>query len=321
MQPADSSYFELAAVLLGLQLLFAMEALRAAYNLPLAGELPISLEAYAAALKHFKDWALGQVEACKKFQTALNGHNIFAVQAVGTLCEGSGRPDLLALLEVKGLAAMLVALPTNYIHIQIYKFLGEAHQEVALRSPPSQDDSYWLQFQAKRLVVMRGRLHFMKKYPARMQHRITTMPAADLETIAGFLHGLQAIPVKEPFFAQKLQSTALGPVALQNAAVLKTPAEAALVPPQLQQPAVTPPQPPSLEIPPSWRDTPPPVRNAGGIPLMFLECIYETPRIFNVRSDSPNAEDWLTPVRKPPRPPRPISKGAVQTQFPKKEKK
>ena len=88
MQPADSSHFELAAVLLGLQLLFAMEALRAAYNLPLAGELPISLEAYAAALKHFKDRALGQVEACKKFQTALNGHNIFAVQAVGTLCEG-----------------------------------------------------------------------------------------------------------------------------------------------------------------------------------------------------------------------------------------
>ena len=83
-----------------------------------------SLGASAAALKHFKDWAEGQVEACKKFQTALNGHNIFAVQAVGTLCEGSGRPDLLALLEVKGLAAMLVALPTNYTYIQISQVLG-----------------------------------------------------------------------------------------------------------------------------------------------------------------------------------------------------
>ena len=100
------------------------------------------------------------ITACLKLT---NGHNIFAVQAVGTLCEGSGRPDLLALLEVKGLAAMLVALPTNYTYIHISQFLGEAHQEVALRSPPSQDDSYWLQFQAKRLVVMRGRLHFMKK--------------------------------------------------------------------------------------------------------------------------------------------------------------
>ena len=284
-----------------------MEAVQAAWAMPLKKEtcVPMQDETLEETVTALVAWATAEAAHLQQFQQVLQGYNVFASPACQSLFEGKGRPDLPSVIAVPGLAHTVLSMPLTCKWQQFHALLEKAHAKKPLRLPAQADDLYWLTFTAKRLVVMRAKLLFMKSYPNRMIYRLGYLSSKDLATIADLLMRMQTIEVKEPA-ANTERPLDMGDLFSDPASPLRP--SAVVGDSQTTSPAT-----PALT--PSPLPKAEPSKDRFGIPLMFAPTldIEESPQ------KRPRVSEAIPGMFAVNLPPRPIHKGAVKQHFQKPE--
>ena len=288
-----------------------MNGITAAWDMAVAVQAPLGDDALTGTLLA---WAKMEVDNLAQYNEK-GTHNVFALAAIGKLCDGTkGRPDLLQLCKIPELVAWVLSFPqaSKFSHVRV--ILHEVHKTQALRLPALSDDEHWLTQQAKRLCNLRTNATFAKKYPSRVQYRCTMLSPGDMAILTLMLEKMAHVQVLQPCAAVQVDT----PMPEKAVPERAEPERAALAPapaaPESAAVVAAPPTPALGELfSPSPAKGAPPYAvacNNMGIPLMFA-----SPPV--LRDDMLGHASLQRPAGQAV---RPVHKGAASKQFAKEKK-
>lgn len=262
---------------------------------------------FEAAVTGLHLWAENQVEKLKSagMKTEDASYNLLSLRSFADATPG-GRPDLPDMLHLLDLLSLLLSWGPHFKKVQMETVLVATHSKLALRKPRCPDDLYWLGFQAKQLNAFRNKALFVRKYPARIAHRMSLLGDGDLKSMLRLVQAMSWVAVLEP------EPSAAAPQTLVAAVSPAPPATESDQSPSPMSPVCAAPSPSVF--------TPPPLTDLR-IPSMFLEIESPAEPVQKKRLQLSlrHGEDLLAKAMSMP--PRPVHYGAATENFGKKTMK
>ena len=176
----------------------AMETMQAIWAKPFEAPVYPKLTTHQAIEVRTKEFVAYAKEAKQRLfcseGTIPTAYNLLQLRSFQT-DTSNGRPDLADMTLLAPLIILLLGFGPDLSKTMLESILSATHAKQKLREPAQADDGYWLGFQAKALIRMRSKCLFIKKYPERMQYRLSLQPPDTLEVLARLLAKMTWQPV------------------------------------------------------------------------------------------------------------------------------